>query len=1259
MASDSVVAAAATVRAGVYAIRDKGRKRNEHCWVMCLEPPFPDGHLHCQAGAVVLYDLKQCDKKGERQYAPRSNAWASIPTKDNCSKLWRFSRIGKFSQTHSDEDAHQALLNPPIFAAGKVVVVTMWVTKGKKHCSKPRKLLFDSEGEATTFAVGLKQILAEAAPRLLGEPDAAEEAEIEAGEGDDLDKEEVLPADAIDDANLSTPQPGADRDGDAAETAAASSSTVHTSAVSSRLEMAQRLKQQRQDDDDAMQHAPGAGGDTEAERKKKEAFFASKRAARDEKDATARAEEDATVAAMTPTEREAYEQENADAALHEERKTKALARDLDGYKGAGGGARGKLLKGRGRGRGGGGGQLRPPLGGSGSRVEGDERTLLPDHGNPAEMALYGTDTTSAGGTRPLDGTADPREFPPPASAQIPDDALGDAGRSPPFANEAPPRLVGAANFLTPLGLAQYAAAFDAEGYDTVENLESMGVVELTEDLGMSIVDAQTLLAHLAMSRADAADPPPPFPAAFPSSAEQPEVPPPFPEHLPLFPSGEGNATKESGLPPSSEYGPVSLPPVEEESGKSQPPLPLPNLPPPDTAPPPLQAGSNTGHFPPPEGRANFGTGAVSSRLEMAQRLKQQRQDDAMQHGSHASVQPPKSSLQPQLVGLPPAAPLANARDLKQRLPFGGASSAAPLANGQGKQRPPPPSGEEALEDLRRAEGLPSPPSSSPVDAPPPRGELKKTTTTTTTTKKSGRKNKGKKKGRKKPFKNASDLDTASTWRQKEDAKAKSKEFLEKKAAPKWKQKQDKQKAKDTKARLARQEEASATPAAKADTAAQRNKDSFFASKRSAKKKKKAAAATARAEEEEKVAAMTPVEREAYTQPAAQQERAMAAAAASTPAAAPKEMRASRRVVAVQKAAAQKPAPAAAAALASSSSSSSSVSHKSAITATTAEATTARAQAPGGSTTAAIGIGALWEDDDEAEATTIVARGADASSKEGAPIVVFTAKKSTTAEAEGVATNALTLTWEEGQAIAAAVAEESARRSKLAATSLGWVEVIDAFSGLTCYEETSTGLRSWERPLLLRATSPQISSQTSPFQTPQRSVTESARSPVSSPAELFGQRRRERTLQRELVRRGGTPSSSRVAKTMLQSSSVDYGVGVLATATPMPSQVARTMLDRLENVSPELSARRRRRRARARRLGSSLNVESMGGGTSTKLSRPLSPLARAALSEALAADPHMSFQRALGTYWTGRHDDTYTWFMFFRLLVYILYLLCFA
>lgn len=63
-----------------------------------------------------------------------------------------------------------------------------------------------------------------------------------------------------------------------------------------------------------------------------------------------------------------------------------------------------------------------------------------------------------------------------------------------------PRLMtsmGAASFLTPLGLAHYVTSFDDKGFDVVDTLEGMGVVELKAELGMSIADAQTLHAHLA------------------------------------------------------------------------------------------------------------------------------------------------------------------------------------------------------------------------------------------------------------------------------------------------------------------------------------------------------------------------------------------------------------------------------------------------------------------------------------------------------------------------------------------------------------------------------------------------------------------------------------------------------------------------------------------------------------------------------------------------------------------------------------------
>ena len=182
-------AAAAVVRAGVYAIRDKGRKQNEHCWAVVIEPPFPDGHLHCKAGAVVLYDLKDCKRikksaaypNGGARYAPRDNAFSKLPIKDNCSKLWRFARIGQTLGNHGDDSAHRVLMGDlsKIVKVVKrnrttwAVAVSMWVDKTKKPASKPRLLLFDAEKDAKTWALGLQQVIKEAAPRLVEEEEEA------------------------------------------------------------------------------------------------------------------------------------------------------------------------------------------------------------------------------------------------------------------------------------------------------------------------------------------------------------------------------------------------------------------------------------------------------------------------------------------------------------------------------------------------------------------------------------------------------------------------------------------------------------------------------------------------------------------------------------------------------------------------------------------------------------------------------------------------------------------------------------------------------------------------------------------------------------------------------------------------------------------------------------------------------------------------------------------------------------------------------
>tara|TARA_B110000208_G_C11389065_1_gene291648 strand:- start:3 stop:308 length:306 start_codon:yes stop_codon:yes gene_type:complete len=52
-------------------------------------------------------------------------------------------------------------------------------------------------------------------------------------------------------------------------------------------------------------------------------------------------------------------------------------------------------------------------------------------------------------------------------------------------------------FLADLSLSQYAAIFDAEGYEAASNLEGMTLVELKGELGMKTGHAKKLLRYLA------------------------------------------------------------------------------------------------------------------------------------------------------------------------------------------------------------------------------------------------------------------------------------------------------------------------------------------------------------------------------------------------------------------------------------------------------------------------------------------------------------------------------------------------------------------------------------------------------------------------------------------------------------------------------------------------------------------------------------------------------------------------------------------
>ena len=171
--------------AGVVAMRDKGRKRNEPCWVVCMAPPFPDGHLHCKAGLIALYDIKDCDpvpaaSSFEKVYAPKQGAFHNLPKGNNCSKVWRFSRIGQPQARHSDADAHALLtgglgdaITVKAKGAGWAVTVKLWQEKTREPTCKPRTLLFRTEEAARSWATGLKLILAHTAPSLIAEDQQA------------------------------------------------------------------------------------------------------------------------------------------------------------------------------------------------------------------------------------------------------------------------------------------------------------------------------------------------------------------------------------------------------------------------------------------------------------------------------------------------------------------------------------------------------------------------------------------------------------------------------------------------------------------------------------------------------------------------------------------------------------------------------------------------------------------------------------------------------------------------------------------------------------------------------------------------------------------------------------------------------------------------------------------------------------------------------------------------------------------------------
>ena len=185
---------AALCCAGVFATRDKGFKKNEPCWVVCMAPPFPDGQLHCKAGAIALFDINNCKcvSAADKVYTPKTGAFHALPKGKNCSKLWRFSRIGQRQAMYSDADAHAVLtfgLGDAIAVSRRnafwAVTVKLWQEKTFKMALKPRTLLFDTEETARSWATGLKLILGHTAPSLIADDVADDDGGEEGRAGED------------------------------------------------------------------------------------------------------------------------------------------------------------------------------------------------------------------------------------------------------------------------------------------------------------------------------------------------------------------------------------------------------------------------------------------------------------------------------------------------------------------------------------------------------------------------------------------------------------------------------------------------------------------------------------------------------------------------------------------------------------------------------------------------------------------------------------------------------------------------------------------------------------------------------------------------------------------------------------------------------------------------------------------------------------------------------------------------------------------